>query len=334
VDSYKFSLSKRFDLLIIIGGVQLIQTIWAQYVNSQGLLILWVIITSLVLGFGIPITFPLFFELIPREDRGVAAGLIAGIAYFIGNLSPFEWTLAGLTLESLSFMGPGILALVIFKLTGLLKKIIPKEKEESVIKGRFVGHSYIVVTVLMFAIFFIDSLGFLRILEEVTLYDQTWHGTYGDRVILGTVHLITGILAGWLYKKTDYWVIGIVTLTLFIVCDIAMSLYTPFISHGTVLFVACLYCTTVSVYTVNNFAVWADLSTRENAGKHAAVGVAIGGWLASFLSTSMAYYLMNAVSFSVHVAIPGIIAGIMLGVTSLFLKFNKDQETSSKQTNE
>ena len=49
-----------------------------------------------------------------------------------------------------------------------------------------------------------------------------------------------------------------------------------------------LYATAVSLYTVVNFAVWADISTPDTIPLHSALGVALSGWLATFLSTALA----------------------------------------------
>jgi hypothetical protein len=46
----------------------------------------------------------------------------------------------------------------------------------------------------------------------------------------------------------------------------------------------------VSFYTTLNFALWPDMSTPANIGIRTGLGVGIAGWLASFLSTSLALY--------------------------------------------
>lgn len=50
------------------------------------------------------------------------------------------------------------------------------------------------------------------------------------------------------------------------------------------------YAMAVSFYTTLNFALWPDLSTPATVGMRTALGVGIAGWLASFLSTSLALY--------------------------------------------
>jgi hypothetical protein len=50
------------------------------------------------------------------------------------------------------------------------------------------------------------------------------------------------------------------------------------------------YSGAVSFYTVVNFAVWPDMSTTETIGRHAALGVGLAGFLATFLSTAVVLY--------------------------------------------
>jgi hypothetical protein len=52
--------------------------------------------------------------------------------------------------------------------------------------------------------------------------------------------------------------------------------------------VPALYATAVSLYTVVNFALWTDFSTPVTAPWLTAVGVALSGWAATFLSTALA----------------------------------------------
>jgi hypothetical protein len=64
------------------------------------------------------------------------------------------------------------------------------------------------------------------------------------------------------------------------------------------------YSGAVSVYTVVNFAVWADLSTPETIGRHSAIGVGLAGFLATFLSTAVVLYTEGAgLSLAEHLRI-------------------------------
>ena len=60
----------------------------------------------------------------------------------------------------------------------------------------------------------------------------------------------------------------------------------------------------VSLYTVVTFAVWADLSTPDTIGLHAALGVAASAWTATFLATALALrWAAAGVPFERHVAL-------------------------------
>jgi len=62
-----------------------------------------------------------------------------------------------------------------------------------------------------------------------------------------------------------------------------------------------LYATAVSLYTVINFAIWADMATPQTISFTSALGVAFSGWAATFLSTALAIYLQDrGLSFEQH----------------------------------
>jgi hypothetical protein len=65
-----------------------------------------------------------------------------------------------------------------------------------------------------------------------------------------------------------------------------------------------LYATAVSLYTVINFALWADFATPQNISWKTAVGVALSGWTATFLSTAAAiHWQTNGMPLSEHLRI-------------------------------
>lgn len=59
-------------------------------------------------------------------------------------------------------------------------------------------------------------------------------------------------------------------------------------SPASVLAEPLVYALAVSIYTVLNFALWADLSTPATVARNAALGVGFSGWTATFASTSLA----------------------------------------------
>ena len=316
----KWNVHQKIDAIIVVGIAQLVLTLGAPLIPEKFTLTTWIILTSTTLGFAIPLTFPLLYELIPTKHRGLVAGFIAGLAYLAGNWSPAEWTIESLATESLLMIIPGLGIFLVLRLSGFLNKWIPLRSDYAAYEGRFTSRPLVGVVGLMFIVFFIDSLGFMRIISTPALVNATWQAPFETRAILGVVHFVAGVGAGYLYSRTDEWIIGIIALGLYIIADGLFSLYTPAMNQVELTSIACLYCATVSVYTVNNFAIWADISTRENVSKNAALGIGIGGWLSSFLSTTVAFQLATSVPFATHLLLPAILAAIALTVISLLLK--------------
>ncbi len=143
----------------------------------------------------------------------------------------------------------------------------------------------------MFGIFFIDSLGFLRIIDTPILVDATWQAaSLAPRLTIGVVHVVAAMVAGILYTNLSrqhlfFWIFGIFALIhLSYTFRVWLLPETTAASLG----VPALYATAVSLYTVVNFAIWADLATAETISTRTATGVALSGWAATFLSTALA----------------------------------------------
>jgi hypothetical protein len=148
----------------------------------------------------------------------------------------------------------------------------------------------IVLVVLIFGIFFVDSLGFLRLAETPVYFESAWQSPeFGVRLSIGVVHVIGALIAGVLYTSLSerylfLWIFGIFAMVhLMYTFDLRTGT-----GESTVLAMPILYSLAVSLYTVVNFAIWADLSTPQNISRNTALGVAISGWMATFLSTAIA----------------------------------------------
>jgi hypothetical protein len=108
-------------------------------------------------------------------------------------------------------------------------------------------------------------------------------------MVIAGAHVVAALIAGVLYaslneKHLFLWIFGLFALVHF--------MYTfPFrlaTASGEPLATPMLYAVAVSLYTVLNFALWADISTPETISRNAAVGVALSGWTATFISTALA----------------------------------------------
>jgi hypothetical protein len=102
------------------------------------------------------------------------------------------------------------------------------------------------------------------------------------------VHVIAAVIAGILYSGLNQralfiWVFGIFALT-----QMMYVMHARLVPElDAVLAMPILYSVAVSIYTVLNFALWADFSTPETITRNTALGVAMSAFLATFLSTAI-----------------------------------------------
>jgi len=61
--------------------VQLLLTIAAPYVSTIEQFVLWVIVCSMALGVGIPVSFSFMLDFVPVRDRGYVAAIVAGLSF-------------------------------------------------------------------------------------------------------------------------------------------------------------------------------------------------------------------------------------------------------------
>lgn len=292
-------------LLVVLGQTGL--TAVAPHLPSPSSFTVWILACSLLLGIGVPATFSLTTDLIPVHDRGYVAAFITALAYFLAATLSVSWRIEPLSQVMLLVMGPGaavlagIVAAVTFQRTFVARwvaELATNHHQKRFGQGRFVPSSnqsprraFWGFVALMFGIFFIDSLGFLRIIDTPILVDATWQATsLAPRLTIGVVHVVSALVAGVLYTKLSrrhlfYWIFGIFALThLSYTFRVWILPETTAASLG----VPALYATAVSLYTVVNFAIWADFSTPQTISTRTATGVALSGWAATFLSTALA----------------------------------------------
>jgi hypothetical protein len=162
------------------------------------------------------------------------------------------------------------------------------------------------VLVLLFVVFFVDSLGFLRLVDTPFYVAETWRSAeLGPRLTIALAHVVAAVVGGVLYgalgeRALLAWVLGAFVLVhLGYQIDAQLGL-----GDGRGLGIPVLYAVAVSLYTVVTFAVWADLSTPDTIGLHAALGVAASAWTATFLATALALrWAAAGVPFERHVAL-------------------------------
>jgi hypothetical protein len=316
----------KLKLALAVVVVQTILTVVAPLIGSTAGLLTWIAFCSLALGVGVPVTFSLTTDLIPVRDRGYVAAAITAVAYFLAAVFSGNWQIEPLRMRMLLVMVPGVAGLGMLALLATTGRtfvaqwvweLSQNHKQSRFAHGRFLRPDpgnptqpegrYWQFVALMFAIFFIDSLGFLRIVDTPILVEGAWRAAGATpRLIIGLFHVIAALVAGILYTNLTQrhlllWIFGLFTLTHFSYA-LSVWLLPETTIHG--LATPVLYATAVSLYTVINFALWADFATPQNISWKTAVGVALSGWTATFLSTAAAiHWQTNGMPLSEHLRI-------------------------------
>lgn len=289
----------KLRLLFVIVTGQLGLTVVAPQVGTTSHLLLWVVGCSLTLGVGIPVTFSLMGDLVAVRHRGYVAAAVAGLSFFAAALYPVDWSMESFSPVMAGLMAPAALALgfVAFRPTRLVASL--DARSHRIGPGRFcrptpvrtASFGFWVLVVLMFGAFFVDSLGFLRIIETPLYVYSSWQAPdLETRLFIAVMHLVGAFAAGVLYRNFAVrwlflWVLGLFAFT-----HLLYVFHIRTAAGGPPLILPMFYVLAVSFYSTLNFALWPDLSTAETIGTHTAIGVGIAGWLATFLSTALALY--------------------------------------------
>lgn len=294
------SLVTKLRVLLAVLLVQLGLTAVAPIIGSSTAFYGWVAVCSLSLGVGLPTTFSLTTDLVPVRDRGYVAAAATAVAYFAAAVYPVEWRVEAFSTVMVVAMVPAVLLLAVLasgRLT-VVDDLAAQHREFGV--GRFCrpdpvrtrSLAFWSLVALLFGVFFVDSLGFLRIVETPVYVQSAWQSP--DRSVhlfIGVVHVVGAAMAGVLYTNLDrrwlfLWVFGLFAFTHLLYtfeARTAPGTAPPLLLPG-------FYALVVSFYTTLTFALWPDLSTPDTIGTHTAVGVGVAGFLATFLSTAVALY--------------------------------------------
>ncbi|MFC7096396.1 MFS transporter [Halobaculum marinum] len=316
MDRRGWSTDLRTKLRLLFGVVclQFALTFVAPMIRTVPAFGAWIVLASIGLGVGFPVSFSLAIDLVPVPDRGYVAAAITAIAYFFANAIPLDWSVDVFSQVMVAAMVPGIVVLagVSFVRVDSLDAILDAlgEQHERYGTGRFC-HSeqirarsvaFVVPVVLMFGVFFIDSLGFLRIIDTPSLLLSSWQSPeFSTRLFIAVAHVVGAVMAGVIYANYSISRIFLWTFALFALTHVMYTsdlriaqLFPAVASGGTSPLNPALYAVAVSFYTTLNFALWPDLSTPETIGTHSAIGVGVAGWLATFSSTALALYFQES----------------------------------------
>lgn len=299
--SRQFTTKLRLAFGVI--AAQTILTIIAPHIRSEAGFLAWIVAASFALGVGVPVTFGMTVDLIPRRDRGYVAAAITAVTYFAAPILSAPWEIENFSRQMLVIMIPGVpvLGLLAFRRFAFIERLAQQHTQPEFWFGRYVrrdepGSTRISwrlagLILLMFGVFFVDSLGFLRMTETPFLMETAWTSPeLAPRLAIAGFHVLAAFIGGVLYsalpgRSLFFWIFGIFGLV--------HLLYTfPFrigpAESPPPLMTPLLYAMAVSLYTVVNFAIWADVSTPVTISRNAALGVALSGWSATFISTALA----------------------------------------------
>jgi MFS family permease len=311
-------LRSKLRLTALAVAVQTLATFVAPLVASHAAYLAWLVVTAVALGVAVPATFALTVDLVPVRLRGAAAAGVTAIAYAIAPLLSIGVTVEALAIPIGVLMVLGTLALAAFAWLDvpIVDAWARQGAQPSFAEGRYVRRDadgrvrvrrrMLTVLALLFVVFFVDSLGFLRLVDTPLYVVQTWGAAdLGPRIAIAVSHVIAALIGGVLYgalgeRALIAWVLGI-----FAVVHLGYQLDARSgLGDGASLGMPVLYAVAVSLYTVVTFAVWADLSTPRTIGLHAALGVAASAWTATFLATGLALRWAEAgVTFERHVSL-------------------------------
>ncbi|WP_158583037.1 MFS transporter [Nesterenkonia natronophila] len=292
----------KLRLLAVVVVLQTLLTALAPLLSSEVGLIVWIVIASVGLGLGVPSLFGLTCDLVPTRHRGTVAAAVTSVAFLPAAVFSSDWRIEQFAAQLLWLMVPSAVALVILAFVPwpVTAALSGQHRLPRYGPGRFVTQdargglrrAFTLSLVLMFGLYFVDSLGFLRVVDTPVYMGSAWHSTdSGTLWAIGITHVIAAVLAGILYRALPQrvllgWVFGLFALVQ--LSYVLHALTTPELPPT--LGLPLLYAVAVSIYTVLNFSLWADFSTPATIARNTAIGVGVSGWLATFLSTSLSIW--------------------------------------------
>ncbi len=302
--------------------------------------LLWIVACAVLLGAAIPVAFSLMIDLVAPSLRGYAAGTVTGCAFALAVLVPYEWAVGNFVPAAVAVLSP---AAVVLGVVAGAPRLVDEPGDQT---GRGIdgtrtnepirGRSWAVTAplvggvLLLFGAFFIDSLGFVRIIEQAQYVETSWQSSaITVRGTLAGTHIVGGLAAGAVYtKRRPLWVFA----AAFALFGLAQCLYVYDIVVGgpSVLttIIPLVYILAVSSYTTVAFALWPDLATTETIGRYTAVGIGVGAWTATFSSTALALVSeLVQLQIAWHLAVVAGLSAVFLLLTARMWSLTADIDT-------
>lgn len=322
----------KLRLLAVAVILQIVLTAVAPQLRSETGLLAWIVVGSVGLGVGVPSLFGLTCDLVPTRHRGIVAAAVTSAAFLPAAVFSSDWRVEQFAAQLLWLIVPGAVALMVLAFIPwpVTAALAEQHHLPEYGTGRFVRHrsrsrrwpgrAFTFALVLMFGVYFIDSLGFLRIVDTPVYIDSAWHSSDPATLwAIGATHVVAAVLAGILYPVVAPRVLLGCIFALFAVVQLNYVLHaltTP--DLPATLGMPLLYAMAVSIYTVLNFALWADFSIPATIARNTALGVGVSGWLATFLGTSLSiWWSAVELPFAEHLGAVAAISLLLFTVTVL-----------------
>ena len=115
MDRRGWSTDLRTKLRVLLGVVvvQSALTAVAPGIRTVSVFGVWIVVASVTLGVGFPVSFGLAIDFVPVPDRGPVAAVITATTYFVANAVPLDWSIDVFSRVMLVAMGPGIVVLAL-----------------------------------------------------------------------------------------------------------------------------------------------------------------------------------------------------------------------------
>jgi MFS family permease len=340
MDRYGLGRNLPLKYRVLFGALllQSVLTFALDLVASFAGFLVWILLCAVLLGGAIPFAFSLLLDLVPAGMRGYAAGAVAACAFALAALVPFEWAVGNFAPAAVAVLAPAVALLGVLSVSpGLLGAGPTGQRRGHSGRSGLLRVPVVVGVVLLFGAFFVDSLGFVRIIETPAYVDSAWQSSdYPTRLLLAVTHVAGGVGAGVIYARFRHLWLFLATFVLFATAqflyayDIALG-GPPILETGLPL----VYVLAVSSYTTVTFALWPDLATPETVGTYTAVGVGVGGWLATFTSTALALGSdRGQLGLDVHLTVVGSISVLFLLLTVSLWYLTAPARTSAREPSE
>jgi hypothetical protein len=201
-------LRRKLRIAAVVVACQTALTLLAPHVPSPEAFTVWVFATAVALGVGVPVTFALTVDLVPVRRRGAVAGAVTAVAYAFAPLASGDWTIEPLA----TMFGPAMVAgTIVLAALGwvdlpFVRHLARQHAAPAFGRGRYVrgdgaGRRRLVgALVLLFVVFFVDSLGFLRLVDTPLYVAETWRSVeMGPRLAIAVAHVVAAAIGGLLY---------------------------------------------------------------------------------------------------------------------------------------